>query len=74
MGEEPGRPGAVGALLPAQQMFRPGEKVPQSGTYECTCGQSHQVFTSTDVRGHAFPPPPNGCSGIGWNLKEAIHE
>lgn len=42
---------------------RPGEKIPASGIYECTCGQGHR-FTSTDVQGHSFPPVPQ----VGWNL------
>jgi hypothetical protein len=58
----------------ATRMFRPGERVPESGIYECTCGESHRAFTSTDVKGHTFPPPPESCSGIGWNLKEPTHE
>lgn len=55
------------------RMYRPGETVPESGIYECTCGKSHQAFTSTDVKGHTFPPPPSGCSGVGWSLKEPTH-
>lgn len=30
--------------------------VPESGIYECDCGQSHEY--STDVKGHRFPPAP----------------
>jgi hypothetical protein len=56
------------------RMFRPGETVPESGIYICTCGDDHLAFTSTDVKGHTFPPPPEACSGIGWNLKEATHD
>ncbi|WUH72026.1 hypothetical protein OHB13_37915 (plasmid) [Streptomyces sp. NBC_00440] len=58
----------------ATRTFRPGEKVPVSGIYECTCGQEHRAFTSTDVRGHTFPPPPSGCSGAGWSLKAPAHK
>ncbi|MFF7213812.1 hypothetical protein ACFZAU_25275 [Streptomyces sp. NPDC008238] len=54
------------------RMHRPGEKVPVIGIYECTCGQGHR-FTSTDVRGHTFPPVPKQCSGIGWNLMIPAH-
>lgn len=25
-------------------------------------------ITSTNVQGHTFPPVPENCSGIGWNL------
>ncbi|MCF3960131.1 hypothetical protein [Streptomyces fuscigenes] len=56
------------------RMHRPGKKVPVSGIYECTCGQSHR-YTNTDVTGKTFPPPPEDCSGVGWNLKEAtLHQ
>ncbi|SNT34616.1 hypothetical protein SAMN05216252_121136 [Actinacidiphila glaucinigra] len=54
------------------RMHRPGEKVPASGIYECTCGQGHR-FTSTDVLGHTFPPVPHECSGVGWNLLTPAH-
>ncbi|MDX2705049.1 hypothetical protein ACFYYN_41810 [Streptomyces sp. NPDC001902] len=51
------------------RMHRPGEKVPASGIYECTCGQGHRfTITSTNVQGHTFPPVPENCSGVGWNL------
>ncbi|WSD65781.1 hypothetical protein OIE69_43530 (plasmid) [Actinacidiphila glaucinigra] len=49
------------------RMHSPGEKVLASGICECTCGQGHR-FTSTDVQGHTFPPVPQECSGVGWNL------
>ncbi|TQJ85264.1 hypothetical protein [Streptomyces sp. SLBN-31] len=51
------------------QIYHPGEVVPQSGIYECDCGQSHEY--STDVKGHRFPPLQDGCSGSGWKLKTA---
>ncbi|MEU4094485.1 hypothetical protein [Streptomyces sp. NPDC026673] len=54
------------------RMHRPGEKVPVSGIYECTCGNGHR-FTSTDVHGHTFPPVPQECSGVGWNLLAPAH-
>ncbi|MFF7216369.1 hypothetical protein ACFZAU_38545 [Streptomyces sp. NPDC008238] len=50
----------------------PGTAVPDSGIYECTCGNGHR-FASTDVQGHAFPPVPKDCSGIGWNLLISAH-
>jgi len=53
------------------RMHRPGEKVPVSGIYECTCGKHHLM--STDVKGHIFPPVPKSCSGIGWNLLTPAH-
>ncbi|MFE9674684.1 hypothetical protein ACFYO5_11290 [Streptomyces sp. NPDC006259] len=53
------------------QVYHPGEVVPQSGIYQCDCGQSHEY--STDVKGHRFPPLQNGCSGSGWKLKTAAH-
>jgi hypothetical protein len=40
------------------RMYRPSEKVPESGIHDCTCGESHQAFTSADVKGHTFPPRP----------------
>lgn len=51
--------------------FPPGEIVPDSGIHECDCGQRHQY--STDVKGHRFPPLPDGCSGNGWKLKAASY-
>lgn len=45
--------------------------VPESGIYECDCGQSHEY--STDVKGHRFPPLQDGCTGSGWKLKTAMH-
>lgn len=51
--------------------YRPGEIVPTSGIYECDCGHAHQW--STDVKGHRFPPPPDGCSGHTWKLKTEAH-
>ncbi|MDK1348957.1 hypothetical protein QNO09_38055 [Streptomyces sp. 378] len=56
----------------SDESYRPGEKVPESGIYQCDCGQSHEY--STDVKGHPFPPLPQGCSGIGWTLKTATHQ
>ncbi|MGX4695160.1 hypothetical protein [Streptomyces sp. JNUCC 63] len=54
----------------SDQIYHPGEIVPESGIYECDCGQ-HQW--STDVKGHRFPPMHEGCSGSGWKLKAAAH-
>jgi hypothetical protein len=51
--------------------FRPGEIVPDSGIYECDCGQGHHW--STDVKGHRFPPLPEGCSGGTWAMKDPAH-
>ncbi|WP_431967936.1 hypothetical protein [Actinacidiphila sp. bgisy160] len=51
---------------------RPGENVPVSGIYECTCGQGHR-FTSTDVLGRTFPPVPKGCLGVHWRLVAPAH-
>ncbi|MEU0118648.1 hypothetical protein ABZ137_34440 [Streptomyces bobili] len=53
----------------SDQIYHPGEVVPESGIYECDCGQSHEY--STDVKGHRFPPLQEGCSGSGWKLKAA---
>ncbi|MBI0317776.1 MULTISPECIES: hypothetical protein [Streptomyces violaceusniger group] len=52
-------------------VHHPGEIVPESGIYECDCGQAHDY--STDVKGHRFPPLPAGCTGEGWKLKTAAH-
>jgi hypothetical protein len=49
-----------------EETFRPGEKVPASGIYECDSGCGHRW--STDVKGHRFPPLPDGCKGGGWRL------
>ncbi|MFK4068192.1 hypothetical protein [Streptomyces sp. NPDC029674] len=54
-----------------EQIFQPGEIVPESGIYECRCGQHHRY--STDVRGHRFPPPQRDCTGTGWKLKAPAH-
>ncbi|UQA90650.1 hypothetical protein [Streptomyces halobius] len=54
-----------------KESFRPGEIVPDSGIYECNCGQHHHW--STDVKGHRFPPVPQGCSGSAWILKDPAH-
>jgi hypothetical protein len=56
-------------MTTAEQTFRPGQKAPVSGFYECDCGEAHQV--STDVAGRILPPFPQGCSGSVWWLKEA---
>ncbi|WP_433415000.1 hypothetical protein ACQP1V_36180 [Microtetraspora malaysiensis] len=49
------------------ESYRPGMIVPESGIYECDSGCGHQW--STDVKGHRFPPLPDGCKGGGWKLK-----
>jgi hypothetical protein len=54
-----------------EKTYHPGEVVPQSGIYECDCGQRHEY--STDVKGHRFPPLHESCSGTGWRLKAASH-
>jgi hypothetical protein len=54
-----------------EKVYHPGEIVPQSGIYQCDCGQGHQY--STDVEGHRFPPLQDTCSGNGWKLKTAAH-
>jgi len=57
--------------------FHPGHEVPESGFYECDAGDSHRW--SVNVKGHRFPPLPDGCKGHGWVLKnttaaaEALH-
>ncbi|MEU5689665.1 hypothetical protein [Streptomyces venezuelae] len=56
----------------SEQIFKPGEIVPESGIYECECGQHHRY--STDVRGHRFPPPHQGCTGTGWKLVTVAHD
>jgi hypothetical protein len=48
--------------------FRPGEIVPASGIYRCDAGCGHG-FESTDVKGHRFPPLPNGCRGGRWTAE-----
>lgn len=45
-----------------EQVYYPGEIVPESGIYECECGDHHRY--SADVRGHRFPPPNEGCRPI----------
>jgi expansin (peptidoglycan-binding protein) len=45
--------------------FRPGQVVPASGIYRCDTGCGHS-YASTDVRGHRFPPLPDGCRGGRW--------
>ncbi|MFG2833333.1 hypothetical protein ACGFWI_38945 [Streptomyces sp. NPDC048434] len=55
------------------QTFHPGETVPQSGIYECNCGQSHRWDASTNVKNHTFPPLPEDCSGGAWALKDPAH-
>ena len=37
------------------------------GFYECVAGDKHSW--SVNVRGHRFPPLPDGCKGGGWVLK-----
>jgi hypothetical protein len=54
-----------------EQVHHPGEIVPESGIYECDCGEHHAY--STDVRGHRFPPPNQACTGSGWKLKSSAH-
>jgi hypothetical protein len=49
--------------------FRPGQKAPVSGFYECDCGKRHRY--STDVAGHVLPPLPAECSGGVWTLAQA---
>ena len=48
--------------------FKPGERAPESGFYQCDCPNSHRW--STDVAGHPLPPLPEGCAGSRWTLKE----
>jgi hypothetical protein len=44
--------------------FHPGEYVPVSGFYECDAADKHSW--SVDVKGHRFPPLPDGCKGGNW--------
>lgn len=53
-------------------LHHPGEKVPVSGIYKCSCGEEHR-FANVDVLGHTFPPVPRDCSGIGWHLLTPAH-
>ncbi|MEW2289894.1 hypothetical protein [Streptomyces sp. NPDC047841] len=53
----------------SEKVHHPVEIVPQSGIYECDCGQGHGY--STDMKGHRFPPLHEACSGSGWKLKAA---
>ncbi|MGW8395848.1 hypothetical protein ACWGLP_03990 [Streptomyces lydicus] len=55
----------------SEQVYHPGEIVPESGIYECDCAQHYEYIT--DVRGHRFPPVHKECSGSGWKLKDAAH-
>ncbi|MFB6962143.1 hypothetical protein ACFCYB_35485 [Streptomyces sp. NPDC056309] len=55
----------------SDKVFHPGEIVPDSGIYECDCGQHHKY--STNVKGHRFPPLHDTCSGSGWKLKAPSH-
>ncbi|MER6684626.1 hypothetical protein [Streptomyces olivaceoviridis] len=55
----------------SETVYHPGKIVPESGIYECDCGQQHQW--STDMKGHRFPPLHDGCSGSGWKLMAAAH-
>ncbi|MCV2460948.1 hypothetical protein OEB94_16825 [Streptomyces sp. ICN988] len=55
----------------SDEVFRPGEIVPESGIYGCDCGQRHEY--STDVKGHPFPPLHGACTGSGWRLKTPAH-
>jgi hypothetical protein len=48
--------------------FKPGQKAPVSGFYECESGCRHRF--STNVAGHVLPPLPDGCSGGAWRLAE----
>jgi hypothetical protein len=51
-------------------VFHPGQIVPTSGIYRCDTQCGH-TFESTDVKGHRFPPLPDGCGGSGWVLERA---
>lgn len=60
------------------ESFHPGQEVPEvPGFYEYDAGDSHRW--SVNVKGHRFPPLPDGCKGRGWVLKnttaaaEALH-
>ncbi|MFD4973643.1 hypothetical protein [Streptomyces sp. NPDC058424] len=55
----------------SDKVYHPGEIVPESGIYECDCGQHHEY--STDVKGHRFPPLHDSCSGSAWKLKTPSH-
>ncbi|MGW7276480.1 hypothetical protein ACWGH5_39040 [Streptomyces sp. NPDC054864] len=54
-----------------EQIYYPGEIVPESGIYECECGDHHRY--SADVRGHRFPPLNEGCTSSGWKLVISAH-
>lgn len=56
-------------MAKAGDRFKPGEKAPVSGFYECDSPCAHRL--STDVAGHTLPPLPEGCSGAAWKLREA---
>jgi hypothetical protein len=59
-----GRPGYPLGMAAAGESHHPGTKVTDSGICECDGGCGH----STNVRGHTFPPLPEGCKGGGWRL------
>jgi hypothetical protein len=66
---------ATGGGTPADMtndtdVFHPGQIVPTSGIYRCDTECGH-TFESTDVKGHRFPPLPDGCAGSGWVLEHA---
>jgi hypothetical protein len=53
-----------------EEVFGPGEKVTQSGTYRCD-GRSDSCPHQADVRGQRFPPLPQDCRGTGWVLEQS---
>ncbi|WP_040339421.1 hypothetical protein [Candidatus Blastococcus massiliensis] len=54
-----------------EDTFHPGQMVPRSGIYRCSEGHGDHAYESTDVKGHRFPPLPDGCRGEGWRLERA---
>jgi hypothetical protein len=47
-------------------VFKPGQRVPVSGIYECNADCRHTW--SADVKSDHFPPLQDDCTAHGWKL------
>jgi hypothetical protein len=47
----------------------PGRIVEKSRIHRCDVPDDDHSFESTDVKGHRFPPRPDGCRRSGWLLE-----